>query len=67
MRPNCGNGTNGVMKNNEHERLPFRVRNVRMTIGSYAFRDTVKLRRIIDQVLVWDANLNQNTEKGRRR
>ncbi len=34
-------------------------------ISSYAFRDTVKLRRIIDQVLVWDAKTSnpKRTEK----
>jgi len=54
-------------KNNEHERLPFPSPEMFLgpAISSYAFRDTVKLRRIIDQVLVWDAKTSnpKRTEK----
>lgn len=54
-------------KNNEHERMPFPSPEMFLgpAINRYAFRDTVKLRRIIDQVLAWDAKTSnpKRTEK----
>ncbi len=54
-------------KNNEHERMPFPSPEMFLgpALNSYAFRDTIKLRRIIDQVLAWDAKTPnpQRTEK----
>jgi len=44
-------------KNNEHERMPFPGPEMFLgpALNSYAFQDTVKLSRTIDQVLIWDA------------